>query len=135
LRLTSRNQPLKETYSSGEPLTKLLFRNLFDKRPISFSLVRASGLKYTVQKEGVFQRNHVLRSDPEILAEMTDGDRMMQEIADTVNLTEAPEDAVCGLVIDLLQYCEREKIDWTEDVMSRARQHLRSEQAYEVQKR
>ena len=78
---------------------------------------------------------HVLASDPEILADMTDGERMMQEIADTVDLTEAPEDAVCGLVIDLLQYCEQEKIDWTQDVMSRAREHLRHERAYEVQKR
>ena len=46
---------------------------------------------------------HVLGSSPEILAEMTEGDRMMQELADTVNLTEAPEDAVCNLVADLLQ--------------------------------
>ncbi len=58
----------------------------------------------------------------------------MQEILDSVNLTEAPEDAVCGLVIDLLQYCEREKIDWNQDVMSRAREHLRIEHGYEVQK-
>jgi len=36
---------------------------------------------------------HVLASDPEILAEMPDGDRTMEEIADAVNLTEAPEDA------------------------------------------
>jgi|GEM_PF-5238102 len=77
---------------------------------------------------------HVLASDPEVLAEMTDGDRTMEEIADAVNLTEAPEDAVCGLVIDLLQYCERENIDWTEDVMSRAREHLRRERAYKFQK-
>lgn len=70
---------------------------------------------------------HVLASDPKVLAEMTDGDRTVEEIADAVNLTEAPEDAVCGLVIDLLQYCEREKIDWNQDVMSRARQHLRSQ--------
>ena len=76
---------------------------------------------------------HVLASDPEILAEMTDGDRTMEEIADAVNLTEAPEDAVCGLVIDLLQYCEREKIDWTQDVMSRAWEHLRRERTFEVQ--
>jgi hypothetical protein len=70
---------------------------------------------------------HILKSDPEILAEMTEGDRVMQEIAAMVDLTEAPEDAVCGLVIDLLQYCEREKIDWTQDVMSRAREYFRSE--------
>ncbi len=50
---------------------------------------------------------------------------MMRQMTDMVNLTEAPEDAVCSLVIDLLQYCEREKIDWTQDVMSRAREHLR----------
>lgn len=59
----------------------------------------------------------------------------MQEIADTVSLTEAPEDAVCGLVIDLLQYCEQEKIDWTQDVMLRAREHLRRERVHEVQER
>ena len=53
----------------------------------------------------------------------------MQEIAEAVDLTEAPEDAVCSLVIDLMQYCEQEKIDWTEDVMSRARNYVRSEQA------
>jgi hypothetical protein len=78
---------------------------------------------------------HVLTFDPEILAEMTDGVRTMQEIADAVDLTEAPEDAVCGLVIDLLHYCEREKIDWTQDVMPRARAHLRGQPAFEVSKR
>ncbi len=56
---------------------------------------------------------HVVAFDPEMIAEITDGDRTMQEIADAVDLTEAPEDAVCSLVIDLMQYCEREKIDWT----------------------
>ena len=78
---------------------------------------------------------HVLASDPEILAEMTDGDRMMGEIATSVDLTEAPEDAVCGLVIDLLLYCEREKIDWTQDVMSRAWAHFRRERGHELQAR
>ena len=63
---------------------------------------------------------HVLRSDPRILFELTEGDRIMQEIAATVDLTEAPEDAVCSLVSDLLQYCKREKIDWDQEVMSRA---------------
>ena len=63
---------------------------------------------------------HVLACDPEILAEMAGGDRMMRQMTDMVNLTEAPEDAVCSLVIDLLQYCQQEKIDWTQDVMSRA---------------
>ena len=78
---------------------------------------------------------HVLAFDPEILAEMTDGARTMQEIADAVDLTEAPEDAVCSLVTDLLQYCEREKIDWTQDVMSRAWERFRSERAHETQER
>jgi hypothetical protein len=78
---------------------------------------------------------HVLGSNSEILAEMTEGDRMMQEIATTVDLTEAPEDAVCSLVTDLLQYCEWEKIDWNQEVMSRAWEHLRRERVYKLQKR
>ena len=64
---------------------------------------------------------HILRSNPEILAEMPDGNKTMREIADVVDLTEAPEDAVCSLVIDLLQYCQREKIDWHQEVIFRAR--------------
>ena len=52
-----------------------------------------------------------------------------------VDLTEAPEDAVSSLVIDLLQYCQREKIDWTREVMSRAWERFGAERAYEVQKR
>ena len=70
-------------------------------------------------------KTHLLAFDSEIIAGMTDGAKTMQEIADAVDLTEAPEDAVCSLVIDLMQYCEREKIDWAEDVMLRAREHLR----------
>ncbi len=97
-------------------------------------------MSYSSNKEGAAAaelalKAHVLRSDPEILAEMTEGDRTMQEIADRVDLTEAKEDAVCSLVIDLLQYCEREKIDWTQEVMSRAWEHLRRVRAYEVQQR
>ena len=72
---------------------------------------------------------HVLGCNPEILAGTTEGDRMMQEIAGRVDLTEAPEDAVCSLVIDLLQYCQQEKIDWTQDVMSRAWERFRRERA------
>ena len=74
---------------------------------------------------------HILAFDPEILAEMDGGDGVMREIAAAVDLTEAPEDAVCSLVIDLLQYCDREKIDWTQDVMVRAWEHLRTEHAYD----
>jgi hypothetical protein len=66
---------------------------------------------------------------------MTDGNRMMQEIVDVVDLTEAPEDAVASLVTDLLQYCEWEKIDWTQEVMSRAWEHFRFERSREAQKR
>jgi hypothetical protein len=68
---------------------------------------------------------HVLAFNPEMIVEMTDGNRTMQEVAEAVDLTEAPEDAVCSLVIDLMQYCEREKIDWAEDVMLRAEERLR----------
>jgi hypothetical protein len=78
---------------------------------------------------------HILRSNPEILAEMSERDRIMQEIGDMVDLTKAPEDAVSSLVIDLLQYCQREKIDWTQEVMSRAWERFGAERAYEVQKR
>lgn len=91
-------------------------------------------MKNLIDKEGVFAaelalKAHMLSSDPEILADITEGDRMVREIADTVDLTEAPEDAICSLVIDLMQYCEREKIDWTQEVMSRALEQ------FEVQKR
>lgn len=73
---------------------------------------------------------YVIAFDPEMLAELSDAERTMQEITDAVELTEAPEDAVCSLVMDLMQYCEREKIDWTEDVMLRARERLRRERIH-----
>ncbi len=75
---------------------------------------------------------HVLESTPEIFVDMAEGDRILQQIAASVDLTEAPEDAVCGLVTDLLHYCEREKIDWNQEVMSRARKHFRTEHAHDV---
>lgn len=78
---------------------------------------------------------HVLASNPRILSEIAKGDRMMREITDMVDLTEAPEDAVCSLVIDLLRYCDREKIDWTQDIMLRARERFRGEHEYEFRKR
>jgi hypothetical protein len=101
---------------------------------------KTSRMSHSSNKEGAAAaelalKAHVLRSDPEILAEMTEGDRTMQGISDRVDLTEAKEDAVCSLVIDLLQYCEREQIDWTQEVMSRAWKHFRSDRAYEVQQR
>jgi L-alanine-DL-glutamate epimerase-like enolase superfamily enzyme len=82
-------------------------------------------MKNSANKEGapaaeLALKAHALASDPEILTEITERVGIMHEIVHAVNLTEAPEDAVCSLVIDLLKYCEREKIDWNEDVMSRA---------------
>ena len=74
-------------------------------------------------------KTHVLASDPEVLADVSEGTEMMREIAAMVDLTEAPEDAVCGLVIDLLLYCEREKIAWTSDVMSRSLERFRGARA------
>jgi hypothetical protein len=97
-------------------------------------------MKNSRDKEGIAAaelalKAHVLGSSSEILAEMTEGDRIMREITDMIDLTEAPEDAVCSLVTDLLQYCEREKIDWTQEVMSRAWERFRSERAHETQER
>ncbi len=106
------------------------------KTPRAPSSSRKSARKEEEEEAAVAElalKAHVLISDPEILAEMTEGDRIMQGIGDMVDLTEAPEDAVCGLVIGLLQYCEREKIDWDQEIMLRARKHLRSESADEVQ--
>lgn len=71
---------------------------------------------------------HVLWSNPEIRAEMIDEALVRKEILSAINLTEAPEDAVCTLVMDLLSYCEREKIDWAEEVMARAEERLRRDQ-------
>jgi hypothetical protein len=98
---------------------------------------KTSRMSHSSNQEGaeLALKAHILRSNPEILAKMPGGNKTMQEIADVVDLTEAPEDAVCSLVIDLLQYCEREKIDWTQEVMSRAWEHLRRVRAYEVQQR
>ncbi len=65
--------------------------------------------------------------DPEMLDQFTTGDRMIRRIADSIDLTEAPEDAACSLVIDLMHYCDREKIDWDDDILSRARDRFQSE--------
>lgn len=53
--------------------------------------------------------------------------RLIKQQSKLVSLTEAPEDAICSLVLDLMRYCEREKIDWNEDVMSRAAARFRTE--------
>jgi hypothetical protein len=72
---------------------------------------------------------HVLKSNPGMLAELPSGRRSMEGLSELVNLTEAPEDAVCDLVTNLMHYCHREKIDWTDDIMRRASVHFRCEQA------
>jgi hypothetical protein len=70
------------------------------KSPVA---TKTSGVSNSSNKRGaaaaeVALKAHVLGSAPEILAEMTEGDRMIREIGDVVDLTEAPEDAVCSLV-------------------------------------
>lgn len=70
---------------------------------------------------------HVFASDPSISAETQDGDRAIAKISDSVNVTEAPEDAICSLVLDLMHYCEREKINWPEEIISVAIQRVGSE--------
>lgn len=70
---------------------------------------------------------HAFASNPSISAETQDGDRAIAKISDSVNLTEAREDAICSLVLDLMHYCEREKIDWTEEIMSVAMQRMDDE--------
>ena len=70
---------------------------------------------------------YAVESDPEFLQQIAEGDRIMRELAEAVDLTEAPEDAVCSLVIDLMHYCEREGIDWRNDVILRAQNRFLSE--------
>ena len=65
--------------------------------------------------------------DPEMLHQFTEGDWPARQIAELIELTEAPEDAACSLVIDLMHYCDREKIDWNDDVLTRARQRFARE--------
>ncbi len=66
---------------------------------------------------------HSLESNP---AEFGTDKSMIEQITSSVDLTEAPEEAVCSLVMDLMHYCERQKIDWVHDVASRARGRLRA---------
>lgn len=66
-------------------------------------------------------KGYIAEGTPEMLAEFTAGPELMLELRTAVNLTEAPEDAVCSLVIDLMHYCGWERIDWPNDVLLRAR--------------
>ena len=68
---------------------------------------------------------HVLRSDRHVLANCENGSVVLGQVKAAVDLTEAPEDAICSLVIDLLHYCQREKIDWQRDVMARATKRVK----------
>lgn len=65
-------------------------------------------------------KTYVLACNSEILAEIGRGNHVIDEIRNNVSLTEAPEDAVCSLVMDLRRYCDERKIDWKEEVISRA---------------
>jgi hypothetical protein len=42
---------------------------------------------------------HVLKANPGMLSELPDGRSSMEDLTELVNLTEAPEDAVCDLVM------------------------------------
>jgi hypothetical protein len=68
---------------------------------------------------------HSLYSTSDIGADIPDTRNMMRQINSVINLREAPEDAVCSLVMDLMHYCNREEIDWDRDVMLRARENCR----------
>jgi hypothetical protein len=72
---------------------------------------------------------YALNSDFELRRKFAEGERLMQRAAELVALREAPEDAVCSLVLDLMHYCKREDIDWPSDVIDRARSrfHLSGE--------
>lgn len=68
---------------------------------------------------------HVLALGPNIGAGIIDFDAIAAAVGAAVNLTEAPEDALATLIIDLMQYCEREGIDWEKEVILAARKHCR----------
>lgn len=72
---------------------------------------------------------HIVFTNPELAPDMSESVEQVQQIAESVDLTEAPEDAICSLAVDLMHYCEREKIDWAEEVIARASKRFRAEQA------
>ena len=65
-------------------------------------------------------KSYVAEGTPAILGGL-ENRKLKQNLRTAVNLTEAPEDALCSLIIDLMHYCQREKIDWPNDVLLRAR--------------
>jgi hypothetical protein len=58
--------------------------------------------------------------DPAVATQVSDSETIRRQLSEAVDLTEAPEDAVCSLIIDLMYYCDREGIDWDQDVLQRA---------------
>lgn len=58
--------------------------------------------------------------DPAVATQVSDSETILRQLSEAVDLTEAPEDAVCSLVLDLMHYCDREGIDWNHDVFRRA---------------
>ncbi len=75
---------------------------------------------------------HILVKNPELGEETIEGAGLLQEITGSISLTEAPEDAVCTLVLDLMHYCEREQIDWAQEIISRASKRFGAEQAERI---
>ena len=72
-------------------------------------------------------KSYIAEGTPETLPDLSEGPKLMRELREAVDLTEAPEDAVCSLIVDLMHYCERERIDWSNDVLSRARERFTAE--------
>lgn len=68
--------------------------------------------------------SYISEGTPEIAR---DASKRVCNLRHAVNLTEAPEDAVCSLVVDLMHYCDRERIDWSDDVLLRARERFAAE--------
>jgi hypothetical protein len=69
-------------------------------------------------------KSYIAEATPETLNDLSDGPKLLRKLREAVDLTEAPEDAACSLVVDLMHYCEREKIDWSKEVLSRARERF-----------
>lgn len=75
-------------------------------------------------------KTHCLGTMPEGLEPYVDGwDKMAEEIHESVDLTEAPDEAVVDLLTNLMHFCHREGISWTDKdgVLLTAVQHFREE--------
>jgi hypothetical protein len=65
-----------------------------------------------------------LAADSELQRTFREEDRLIRSATQLVELREAPEDAVCSLVIDLMHYCSEQNIDWGRDVIDRAENYF-----------